>query len=238
MQTLHKVPLYFLDLILFLVEHLIVFVPQSDSLNTLPFLIVDDGIGKALLFAKRDCSVSKLLLLMHARPLLFPQTFVSMFQSKQPQPLVFVRTLLQTFMFSDMQILGKMSIRQLIDDDLSIITLPASPYLDRANDEVEARRLLPLLEAQSTVLLDFLQMVTPANRALVQALHQYVPQDRPVDLGTGAAHACPLRGWPHHELRVHLRVREAHVLPIVAGVFEKLFPQACRFHGLETRLLV
>lgn len=60
-----------------------------------------------------------------------------MFQSKQPQPLVFVRTLLQTFMFSDMQILGKMSIRQLIDDDLSIITLPASPYLDRANDEIE-----------------------------------------------------------------------------------------------------
>lgn len=31
-----------------------------------------------------------------------------------------------------------MSIRQLLDDDLSIITLPASPLLDRDNDEIEA----------------------------------------------------------------------------------------------------
>lgn len=30
-----------------------------------------------------------------------------------------------------------MSIRQLLDDDLYIITLPASPFLDRANDDIE-----------------------------------------------------------------------------------------------------
>ncbi|KAK7228892.1 hypothetical protein V2G26_001062 [Clonostachys chloroleuca] len=65
------------------------------------------------------------------------QTCVSAFQSKKPQPLVYVRTLLQTFLFDAMEVLGSMSIRQLIDDDLSIITLPASPLLDRLNDEIE-----------------------------------------------------------------------------------------------------
>ncbi|KAG5932158.1 hypothetical protein E4U53_001457 [Claviceps sorghi] len=66
------------------------------------------------------------------------QTFVHMFQSKKPQPMVYIRTLLQTFLFNAMEMLGSMSFRQLIDDNLSIITLPAHPLLDRDNDEVEA----------------------------------------------------------------------------------------------------
>ncbi|PNY27000.1 N-alpha-acetyltransferase 35, NatC auxiliary subunit [Tolypocladium capitatum] len=66
------------------------------------------------------------------------QTFVTTFQAKKPQPLVYVRTLLQTFLFNAMEILGSMSIRQLLDDDFSIVTLPASPLLDQDNDEVEA----------------------------------------------------------------------------------------------------
>lgn len=37
-----------------------------------------------------------------------------------------------------MEVLGSMSIRMILDDDLSIITLPGSPWLDRINDEVEA----------------------------------------------------------------------------------------------------
>lgn len=37
-----------------------------------------------------------------------------------------------------MEVLGSMSIRQILDDDFSIITLPASQWLDRANDDVEA----------------------------------------------------------------------------------------------------
>ncbi|KAG6157516.1 hypothetical protein E4U37_007270 [Claviceps purpurea] len=66
------------------------------------------------------------------------QTFVHMFQSQKPQPLVYIRTLLQTFLFDAMEVLGFMSIRQLLDDNLSIITLPAHPHLDRDNDEIEA----------------------------------------------------------------------------------------------------
>ncbi|KAG8419054.1 N-alpha-acetyltransferase, non-catalitic subunit [Metarhizium acridum] len=57
---------------------------------------------------------------------------------KKPQPMVYVRTLLQTFLFNAMEILGSMSIRQLLDDDLSLITLPANPFLDRDNDDIEA----------------------------------------------------------------------------------------------------
>ncbi|KJZ75053.1 hypothetical protein HIM_05539 [Hirsutella minnesotensis 3608] len=66
------------------------------------------------------------------------QTFVATFQARRPQPLVYVRTLLQTFLFNAMEILGAMSIRQLLDDDFSIVTLPASPLLDRSNDDIEA----------------------------------------------------------------------------------------------------
>ncbi|KAM0196808.1 hypothetical protein ACHAPA_007335 [Fusarium lateritium] len=64
-------------------------------------------------------------------------TFVSNFQAKKPQPLVFVRTLLQTFLFNDMEVLGTMSIRMILDDDFSIVSMPASLQLDRNNDEIE-----------------------------------------------------------------------------------------------------
>lgn len=37
-----------------------------------------------------------------------------------------------------MEFLGTMSIRQILDDDFAIMTLPASPLLDRSNDEIEA----------------------------------------------------------------------------------------------------
>nr|XP_036586040.1 N-alpha-acetyltransferase 35, NatC auxiliary subunit [Colletotrichum truncatum]KAF6796231.1 N-alpha-acetyltransferase 35, NatC auxiliary subunit [Colletotrichum truncatum] len=66
------------------------------------------------------------------------QTYVSTFQAKKPQPLIFVRTLLQSFLFKDMEVLGHKSIRQLLDDDFSIVSLPNSLLLDRANDEIEA----------------------------------------------------------------------------------------------------
>nr|CDP30501.1 Putative MAK10 subunit [Podospora anserina S mat+] len=66
------------------------------------------------------------------------QNFVMTFQSQKPQPLVYIRTLLQSFLFKDMIILGKLSIRHVIDDDLSLVVLPASKLLDPANDLVEA----------------------------------------------------------------------------------------------------
>ncbi|KAJ6786420.1 hypothetical protein PWT90_04042 [Aphanocladium album] len=79
-------------------------------------------------------------------------TFVSTFQAKKPQPLVYVRTLLQTLVFDDMTILGNMSIRQLLDDDLSILTLPASPLLARSNDDIEAVQDVRFAMSQQTEL--------------------------------------------------------------------------------------
>lgn len=66
------------------------------------------------------------------------QNFVLTFQAKKPQPLVYIRTLLQNYVFKDMVLLGSLSIRQVFDDDLSIMTLPCSRLLDPANDKVEA----------------------------------------------------------------------------------------------------
>ncbi|TAQ85153.1 acyltransferase [Chlorociboria aeruginascens] len=64
-------------------------------------------------------------------------TFVLLFQARSPQPSVYVRTLLQYYLFGDMIVLGHMSIRQLLDDDFESVVLPASILLDRNNDEVE-----------------------------------------------------------------------------------------------------
>lgn len=64
--------------------------------------------------------------------------FVLSFQAKKPQPLVFIRTLLQSYLFKDMILLGTLSVRQVLDEDLATIVLPGSILLDRANDETEA----------------------------------------------------------------------------------------------------
>ncbi|KAK3320708.1 Mak10 subunit, NatC N-terminal acetyltransferase-domain-containing protein [Cercophora scortea] len=64
--------------------------------------------------------------------------FVLTFQAQKPQPLVYIRTLLQTFLFKDMIILGHLSIRHVIDDDLAIVVLPCSRLLDPSNDDIEA----------------------------------------------------------------------------------------------------
>ncbi|KAK3314781.1 Mak10 subunit, NatC N-terminal acetyltransferase-domain-containing protein [Apodospora peruviana] len=63
--------------------------------------------------------------------------FVLTFQAQKPQPLVYIRTLLQNFLFKDMIILGHLSIRQVMDDDLAIVVMPAHRLLDPANDMVE-----------------------------------------------------------------------------------------------------
>ncbi|EAQ86987.1 hypothetical protein CHGG_08240 [Chaetomium globosum CBS 148.51] len=64
--------------------------------------------------------------------------FVLTFQAQKPQPMVYIRAILQNFLFNDMVILGRLSIRQVLDDDLSIVVLPSSLLLDRDNDSVEA----------------------------------------------------------------------------------------------------
>ncbi|PSS22902.1 hypothetical protein M430DRAFT_33575 [Amorphotheca resinae ATCC 22711] len=83
----------------------------------------------------RDASVVVEVLEYHDSHSLF--TFVMLFQARKPQPSVYVRTLLQHYLFGDMIILGTMSIRQIIDEDLASTVLPANKLLDRGNDDIE-----------------------------------------------------------------------------------------------------
>ncbi|KAK8094380.1 hypothetical protein PG997_001065 [Apiospora hydei] len=63
--------------------------------------------------------------------------FVSTFQARNPQPLVFIRTMTQGLLFKDMIVLGHHSIRRILDDDLAIVVLPSARQLDPANDTIE-----------------------------------------------------------------------------------------------------
>lgn len=50
---------------------------------------------------------------------------------------MYIRTLLQSYLFKDMVVLGSFSIRQVLDNDLSLVTIPCSRLLDPVNDEIE-----------------------------------------------------------------------------------------------------
>ncbi|KAL8773941.1 MAG: hypothetical protein Q9209_001371 [Squamulea sp. 1 TL-2023] len=64
--------------------------------------------------------------------------FTYAFQSRKPQPAVYIRCLLQSLIFHDMKIIGKITITKLIHDDLAELVLPADVLLDSANSNVEA----------------------------------------------------------------------------------------------------
>jgi N-alpha-acetyltransferase 35, NatC auxiliary subunit len=67
----------------------------------------------------------------------YVQTFITLFQTRKPQPAVFIRTLLQYYIFGDVKVLGTISIRQLLEDDFSSLVLAGDQLLDPKNDEVE-----------------------------------------------------------------------------------------------------
>ncbi|KAL8700157.1 MAG: hypothetical protein Q9201_005601 [Fulgogasparrea decipioides] len=64
--------------------------------------------------------------------------FTYVFQSRKPQPSVYIRCLLQSLIFHDMKVLGKITITKLIFDDLEELVLPADILIDPANGNVEA----------------------------------------------------------------------------------------------------
>ena len=66
------------------------------------------------------------------------QTFVLAFQSRMPQPCVYIRCLLQSLIINDMRVLRNMSIKQLLFDDLEEVVLPADILLDLSNGDIEA----------------------------------------------------------------------------------------------------
>ncbi|KAL1954838.1 hypothetical protein VTO42DRAFT_526 [Malbranchea cinnamomea] len=58
-------------------------------------------------------------------------------QSRNPQPAVYIRSLCQSLILQDMRVLGSLSIKQFMFDELADLVLPSSQILDGANDEVE-----------------------------------------------------------------------------------------------------
>ncbi|KAH0565617.1 hypothetical protein GP486_000975 [Trichoglossum hirsutum] len=67
-------------------------------------------------------------------------TFIWTFQSRKPQPSVYVRALLQTLLCSEDVVLGKISVKQLLYYGLAEIVLPADILLDSQNWEAEHPR--------------------------------------------------------------------------------------------------
>ncbi len=60
------------------------------------------------------------------------------FQSRTPQPAVYIRSLLQSLIFNEMRVLGTMSFKQLLFGDLEEMVLPADLLVDPANGSIEA----------------------------------------------------------------------------------------------------
>ncbi|KAL8759352.1 MAG: hypothetical protein Q9199_000831 [Rusavskia elegans] len=84
----------------------------------------------------RDAADVYLVLDYHGCSNLLNFTYV--FQSRKPQPAIYIRCLLQSLIFHDMRVLGKITITTLIYDDLAELVLPADVLLDPANGNVEA----------------------------------------------------------------------------------------------------
>lgn len=57
--------------------------------------------------------------------------------SRKPQPSVYVRCLIQALIVSDMTILGAVSVKQFLFDDLAELVLPCSILLEANTDDVE-----------------------------------------------------------------------------------------------------
>ena len=60
------------------------------------------------------------------------------YQSRQPEPSVYIRCLLQSLILGDMRVLGTISSKQLLLDDFAEIVLPADILVDPANGDIEA----------------------------------------------------------------------------------------------------
>ncbi|RYP71995.1 hypothetical protein DL771_004464 [Monosporascus sp. 5C6A] len=65
------------------------------------------------------------------------ETFVTTFQARKPQPLVFIRSLLQTLLIKDRVVLGTYDARQIIDQDLALTVLPWGKQIDPSYADVE-----------------------------------------------------------------------------------------------------
>ena len=70
--------------------------------------------------------------------LTYCQTFVMTYQSRKPEPSIYIRCLLQSLIFSEMKVLGTISMKQFLFDDFEELVLPADILIDPENGHSEA----------------------------------------------------------------------------------------------------
>lgn len=58
-------------------------------------------------------------------------------QSRKPQPSVYIRSLVQSLLVHNMEILGSITIKQFLYDDIAELVLPFSQILDPQNETIE-----------------------------------------------------------------------------------------------------
>ncbi|KAJ5676164.1 hypothetical protein N7462_009061 [Penicillium macrosclerotiorum] len=103
-----------------------------------PRPIVHIGHDDALAHLKRLCqdAMDMQQMLDYRGPSDF-KTAVWTLMSRKPQPSVYIRTLLQALIVHEMKILGAVSVKQFLYDDLAELVLPASMLLEANTDDVE-----------------------------------------------------------------------------------------------------
>ena len=60
------------------------------------------------------------------------------YQSRKPQPSIYIRCFLQSLICSETRVLGTVSLKQFLFDDLEELVLPADILTDLGNGEIEA----------------------------------------------------------------------------------------------------
>ncbi|KAJ5912965.1 hypothetical protein N7504_001848 [Penicillium tannophilum] len=103
-----------------------------------PRPIVHISHEDALAHSKRLCqdAIDIVQILDYRGPTNF-KTAIWTLMSRKPQPSVYIRCLIQALIVSDMTILGAVSVKQFLFDDLAELVLPCSILLEANTDDVE-----------------------------------------------------------------------------------------------------
>ncbi|KAK2772115.1 hypothetical protein FQN53_004767 [Emmonsiellopsis sp. PD_33] len=105
-------------------------VPPRPMVNISP----EDAVAHLNRFCRDAADVQDLLVYRGPQNL---EKLVWALQSRKPQPSVYIRSLVQSLLVNDMEILGSVSVKEFFFDELAELVLPSSRLLDPKNEEVE-----------------------------------------------------------------------------------------------------
>ncbi|EAL93228.1 N-alpha-acetyltransferase 35, NatC auxiliary subunit [Aspergillus fumigatus Af293] len=116
--------------------------------------------------------------------------------SRKPQPSVYIRSLTQTFILSNMTVLGKVSLKGLLYDELSEFVLASSVLLDANMDDTEVPSDPRFQIAQRMDA--FVKRFAQAEELDEQL--RTLSEESPLTLSNGdATYSYPLSSWAYHQ---------------------------------------